>query len=105
MLQINKNYVLDQNNQRVAVQISLAEFEQIEEILENYGLSKMMEQVEEEYLNKNNALKYLAVEKNQLNISSTPPTIPEMLNQLAIIQQENTIDLESIERVDRVNEI
>ncbi len=105
MLQINKNYVLDQNNQRIAVQISLAEFEQIEEILENYGLSKMMEQVEEEYLNKNNALKYLAVEKNQLNLSSTPPTIAEMLNQLAIIQQENPIDLDSIERVDRVNEI
>lgn len=66
MLQINKNYVLDQNHQPIAVQISLAEFEQIEDILENYGLSKMMEEVEEEYLNKNDALKYLESLKNNV---------------------------------------
>ena len=36
MLQINKNYVLDQNQKPIAVQIPITEFEQIKEILENY---------------------------------------------------------------------
>jgi hypothetical protein len=38
MLQINKNYILDQNQKPIAVQIPMTEFEQIEEILENYDL-------------------------------------------------------------------
>ncbi|MGI0479848.1 hypothetical protein ACN4EE_03575 [Geminocystis sp. CENA526] len=102
MLQINKNYVLDENNQPIAVQISLAEFEQIEEVLENYQLSNMIEK--KEFFNKNDTLKYLELKNNQLNLSSIP-TIEEMLNKLAQIQQENPIELDSIERVDRVNEI
>jgi RelB Antitoxin alpha helical domain len=60
MLQINKNYVLDQDYKPIAVQISVNEFEEIEEILENYGLSKLIERVENnETLVKNEALKYL----------------------------------------------
>jgi RelB Antitoxin alpha helical domain len=43
MLEIHKNYVLDENQQPIAVQISLAEFELIEEILEDFGLVKLME--------------------------------------------------------------
>lgn len=70
MLQISKSYVLDENHQPVAVQIPLNEFEQIEEILENYGLSKMIEEVEEEEsLSKNQALKYLELLKNN-NVES-----------------------------------
>ncbi|MGF1540234.1 MAG: hypothetical protein ACFCU5_07240 [Pleurocapsa sp.] len=42
MLKINKNLVLDENQQPIAVQISIAEFEQIEEILENFGLNKLI---------------------------------------------------------------
>lgn len=38
MLGIHKNYVLDENQRPIAVQIPIAEFEQIEEILENHGL-------------------------------------------------------------------
>jgi hypothetical protein len=54
MLQINKNYLLDQNQKPIAVQIPITEFEQIEEILENYGLAKLMEEVEDdEILSKN----------------------------------------------------
>lgn len=61
MLEINKNYVLDTNQKPIAVQISLAEFERIEEILEDYGLAQLMDEVEdEETLNKEEALKYLA---------------------------------------------
>ncbi|MEJ6484860.1 hypothetical protein N0Y54_26680 [Nostoc punctiforme UO1] len=59
MLEVNKNYVLDENKQPIYVQIPIAEFEKIEEIIENYGLAKLMEEVEEEKpLSKDEALKY-----------------------------------------------
>jgi hypothetical protein len=59
MFEVHKNYVLDENQQPIAVQIPIAEFEKIEEILENYGLAKLMEEVEEEKpLSKDEALKY-----------------------------------------------
>ncbi|MEH2369273.1 hypothetical protein [Nostoc sp.] len=59
MLEVHKNYVLDENQQPIAVQIPIAEFEKIEEILENYSLAKLMEEVEEEKpLSKDEALKY-----------------------------------------------
>ncbi|MCC5670671.1 hypothetical protein LC653_44655 [Nostoc sp. CHAB 5784] len=48
MLEVHKNYVLDENKQPIAVQIPIAEFEKIEEILEDYSLAKLMEEVEEE---------------------------------------------------------
>ncbi|MBL1208341.1 hypothetical protein [Geminocystis sp. GBBB08] len=66
MLEINKNYVLDTNQKPIAVQISITEFEKIEEILEDYGLGKLIEEVEkEETLSKEKALDYLAEIKNQ----------------------------------------
>jgi hypothetical protein len=46
MLHIHKSYVIDENQQTVAVQIPIAEFEKIEEMLENYGLAKLMEEAE-----------------------------------------------------------
>ncbi|MCC5607568.1 hypothetical protein LC612_12410 [Nostoc sp. CHAB 5834] len=59
MLEVHKNYVFDENQQPIAVQITIAEFEKIEEILEDYGLAKLMENVEEEEpLSKDEALKY-----------------------------------------------
>ncbi|MBD2493410.1 hypothetical protein H6G75_03590 [Nostoc sp. FACHB-280] len=59
MLEISKNYVMDENQQPIAVQISIADFEKIEEILENYGLVKLMDESEnDERLNKEKALKY-----------------------------------------------
>jgi hypothetical protein len=59
MLEIHKNYIVDENQQPIAVQIPLAEFEKIEEILENYGLAKLMEEVEDEQrLSKEEALQY-----------------------------------------------
>ncbi|MEA5624087.1 hypothetical protein [Nostoc sp. UHCC 0251] len=45
MLEVHKNYVLDENQQPIAVQIPIAEFEKIEEILEDYGLAKLIEEV------------------------------------------------------------
>lgn len=59
MLEIHKNYIVDENQQPIAVQIPLAEFEKIEEILENYGLAKLMEEVEDEQrLSKEEGLQY-----------------------------------------------
>ena len=50
MLEINKNYVLDKDQKPIAVQIPIAEFEKIEEILENYGLAKLIEEVENDQI-------------------------------------------------------
>jgi hypothetical protein len=70
MLEINKNYVLDNNQKTIAVQIPIAEFEKIEEILEDYGLVKLIEEVENEpTLSKEEALKYLASLNNN-NVES-----------------------------------
>jgi hypothetical protein len=70
MLEIHKNYVLDENQQPIAVQISIAEFEKIEEILEDYGLAKLMEEIEdEERLSKDEALNYYESLKSQ-NVES-----------------------------------
>ena len=61
MLEINKSYLLDSNHKPIAVQIPLTEFEKIEEILEDYGLAKLMDETkDEETLDKEEALKYLA---------------------------------------------
>lgn len=70
MLEVHKNYVLDENQQPIAVQIPIAEFEKIEEILEDYGLAKLMEEVEEEEpLSKEEALKYYQSLKDE-NVAS-----------------------------------
>lgn len=59
MLEVHKNYVLDENEQPVAVQIPIAEFERIEEILENFGLAKLMEETDnDERLSGDEAKKY-----------------------------------------------
>lgn len=59
MLEIHKNYLYNENQQPIAVQISIAEFEKIEEILEDYGLAQLMNEVKDEKpLSKDEALKY-----------------------------------------------
>jgi hypothetical protein len=40
MSPIRKQYVVDESNRRVAVQIDLETFERIEELLENAGLAR-----------------------------------------------------------------
>ncbi|MBD2440004.1 hypothetical protein [Nostoc sp. FACHB-110] len=70
MLEISKNYVMDENQQPIAVQISIADFEKIEEILENYGLVKLMDELEnDERLTKEEALKYYQSVKKK-NVAS-----------------------------------
>jgi hypothetical protein len=48
MLEIHKKIVLDEDERPFAVQIPIKEFAQLEEIIENYGLSKLMNEVKEE---------------------------------------------------------
>jgi hypothetical protein len=48
MLKIHKKILLDENQKPVAVQVPIEEFEKIEEIIENYGLAKLMDEVEED---------------------------------------------------------
>ena len=70
MLEINKSYVLDKDKKPIAVQIPIAEFEKIEEILEDYGLGKLIEEVEnDQILDKEKALQYLESLKNK-NVES-----------------------------------
>lgn len=59
MLKIHKSYVLNENQKRIAVQIPIDEFEHLEEVIENYGLSKLMdESMDEERLSGDEAKKY-----------------------------------------------
>lgn len=48
MLEIHKKIVLDENHRPFAVQIPIEEFERLEEVIENYGLSKLMDEVKNE---------------------------------------------------------
>ena len=48
MLDIHKKIVLDEDERPFAVQIPIKEFEQLEEVIENYGLSKLMDEAMEE---------------------------------------------------------
>jgi ASC-1-like (ASCH) protein len=43
---IKKKYIVDENNNKVAVQIDIAAYEKIEELLENYALVQLMREDE-----------------------------------------------------------
>jgi len=48
MFEIKKEYVVNDENKKKAVLIDIETFEKVEELLENYGLGKYMEEVENE---------------------------------------------------------
>lgn len=48
MLDIHKKIVIDENSKPVAVQIPIEEFERLEELVENYGLAKLMDEVKDD---------------------------------------------------------
>ena len=48
MLQIRKNYIIDETRNMIAVQIPVEDFNKIEEVIENYGLAKLIDDVKEE---------------------------------------------------------
>jgi len=48
MVEIHKKIILDENQRPFAVQLPIEEFERLEEILENYGLSRLMDEVKDD---------------------------------------------------------
>ena len=65
MLKIRKEYVVTPDNKKKAVVIDIKTFEKIEELLEGYGLGKLMEEIEdEEVLSIHEARKYYSTLKN-----------------------------------------
>jgi len=46
MLEIVKRYIVDESNNRLAVEIDIDTFNKIEEVLENYGLYHLMKETE-----------------------------------------------------------
>ncbi len=41
-MQIDRKYIVDESNRKIAVQLDMETFEKIEEVLENYGLVQFM---------------------------------------------------------------
>ncbi len=59
MLEIHKKIVIDENKKPIAVQIPIEEFERLEEVIENYGLAKLMDEVKDDKrLSSEDAKKY-----------------------------------------------
>jgi hypothetical protein len=59
MLTIHKNIVLNEQQEPFAVQIPIEEFERLEEVIENYGLSKLIDEIgDDERLTVEDAKKY-----------------------------------------------
>ena len=44
MLNLHPNFLTDDDNNKVAVQLSIKSYNKIKEVLENYGLYKLMEE-------------------------------------------------------------
>ena len=41
---IHKKYIIDENQKKVAVQIDIADFERIEQLLEDYALGQLIQE-------------------------------------------------------------
>ncbi len=68
MTNLDKKYIPDANKNPIAVQIPIEEFKVIEEVLENYGLSKLIDETnDEETLLFKEAKKYYQTLKNELD--------------------------------------
>jgi hypothetical protein len=67
MLQIHKKIVLDENQQPFAVQIPIEEFDLLEDVIENHGLSKLIDEViGEQRLSIHEAKSYYRSLKNDM---------------------------------------
>ncbi|MFN0277962.1 MAG: hypothetical protein ACKVRN_05095 [Pyrinomonadaceae bacterium] len=64
-MQIRRQYIVDEQDQRIAVQVDIETFEKIEETLENFALFSMMKETDnDEVLDINEAkLAYAELEK------------------------------------------
>ncbi len=66
-MNIPRRYVVDEHDRRVAVQLDLETFAEIEEVLENYALYRLMQEVTtDDALDSDAALEYYqALEKTR----------------------------------------
>jgi rubrerythrin len=48
MMEIHKSIVLDEDQKPIAVQIPIEEFERLEEVIENYGLAKLIDEISDD---------------------------------------------------------
>ncbi|MGR3320186.1 MAG: hypothetical protein ACUZ8O_17100 [Candidatus Anammoxibacter sp.] len=67
MLKIHKNIIFDNKQIPIAVQIPIDEFNHIEEVIENYGLAKLIEEAQDdEKLSLGDAKKYYQLLKSNV---------------------------------------
>jgi len=58
-MEIKRQYIIDERNRKVAVQLDIETFERIEKALENYGLIQLMqEESDDELLELESAREY-----------------------------------------------
>lgn len=58
MLNIKKQYIVNEKKQKVGIQMDIATFSKIEQILEDYALGKLIEENENDVLNFEDAKTY-----------------------------------------------
>jgi hypothetical protein len=59
-MELKRQYIVNEDNQKVAVQLDIATFEKIENVLENYALVQLMNKDESEPMTVEDAKKYYA---------------------------------------------
>ena len=59
-MELRRQYIVDEDNQKVAVQLDTNTFEKIENVLENYALVQLMNDNDSEVITIENAKKYYA---------------------------------------------
>ena len=59
-MELKRQYIVDEANQKVAVQLDIATFEKIENVLENFGLVQLMNDDDSELMTIEDAKKYYA---------------------------------------------
>jgi len=47
-MNIERNYIVDDRNRKIAVQLDIKTFEKIENVLENYALVQLIQEVDDE---------------------------------------------------------
>ena len=59
-MELRRQYIVDEANQKVAVQLDIATFEKIENVLVNFGLVQLMNDDDSEVMIIEDAKKYYA---------------------------------------------
>jgi hypothetical protein len=59
-MELTRQYIVNEDNQKVAVQLDIATFEKIEGLLENYGLVQFMNADDSETISIDDAKQYYA---------------------------------------------